>query len=593
MLDRTTKLRWRRRLRRSQRHVEDMGNQAEVKLEKHFFKRLSRLAKVRRFIASWTLLFVVLICGVFFQARNLRQYYLESKPAQGGIYVEGILGTFTNANPLYAASSVDNSIERLVFAGLFKFDKNNRLVGELAKGYTLDERSTTYTVKLKDNLFWHDGRPLTADDVVFTYTMIQNPDAKSPLASSWSGITVKAIDKSTVTFTLPSILSAFPLSMVNGIVPKHLLDRIPPSQLRSISFNTKKPIGSGPFTFDAIEVIGINPEDREQRIALLPYKDYIGGKPKIDKLIIRTLQTEKQLMQAIESKEVNAAAGLSKFPEELKDDEKITDYNIPLTSQVMVFFKNSSELFKNVTIRRALASAIDTKAIIKSSETPVLASDGPLLKNQVGYNEQLVQKTNNKLESQRLLNEAGWVVGDKGIRVKDGKQLSFTLTTKSNSIYSSIAKELKKQWSEVGVDVEIIQLNDSDLQSAVAVHNYDSLLYGIAIGPDPDVFAFWHSSQADLRSPNRLNFSEYSSAIADKSLEGGRTRSEADIRAIKYKPFIESWINDAPAIALYQPKYLYVVREPLYNFSQKSMNNGADRYNTVTDWMIRETDQPK
>src|SRR5690606_15241267 len=118
-------------------------------------------------------------------------YYLSLQPATGGIYSEGILGTFTNANPIYAASSVDNSVENLVFAGLFTFDGTNKLVGELAEDWKVDDRGLSYTVTLKDNLTWHDGKPLTADDVVFTYSMIKNPDAKSPLASSWQGIKVE------------------------------------------------------------------------------------------------------------------------------------------------------------------------------------------------------------------------------------------------------------------------------------------------------------------------------------------------------------------------------------------------------------------
>jgi peptide/nickel transport system substrate-binding protein len=593
MIDRSVKLRWRRKLKRSQKQVEDLGSQAEVNLEKHLFKRLSRLSQVRRFIAGWVMLFLLLIGGVLLQSRTLESYYLEPRPIKGGIFIEGILGSFTNANPLYAASSVDKSVERLVFSGLFKFDQQNKLIGDLAQSWKLDERGTTYTVKLKDDLRWHDGKSLTSADVVYTYSMIQNPDAKSPLASSWQGIAIKAVDKNTITFTLPSILTSFPLSMVNGIVPKHLLDGVPPSQLRSIAFNTTKPIGSGPFKFDAIEVIGVNPEDREQRIALSPYTDYVGGAPQIDKMIVRSFQTEKLLTTAFSKREINAASGLTAMPDELKQDLTVQNYNIPLTSQVMLFFKNTADIFKDVKVRQALSYGVDTSAIISGIGRPVLPSNGPLLKNQIGYDKAIQQKTNNKEMSSKLLNEAGWLVGNEGKRFKDGKPLRITITTQAKSVYSNAAFLIKKQWAELGVTVDIIQQEDSELQSTLAVHNYDALLYGIASGTDPDVFAYWHSSQADLRSPNRLNFSEYTSNVADKSLESGRTRSDDSVRAIKYKPFLTSWVNDAPAIALYQPKFLYVVREPIFNFNQQNMNNGSDRFSNVAKWMIRESDQPK
>jgi peptide/nickel transport system substrate-binding protein len=592
MFDRATRLRWRRKFRRSKKQVEGIGQQAEVGVEKHFFKRVSRLAQVRRFIASWVVLFVLLIGGVLYQTRSLGAYYLSPQPAAGGIYNEGILGSFTNANPIYAASSVDNSVVELVFAGLFTFDANNNLVGELAKSWKVDARGLNYTVTLKPDLTWHDGQPLTSADVVYTYNMIKNPDAKSPLASSWQGIKVKAKGPNQVVFSLPNILSSFPYSMVNGLLPKHLLDGVPASQLRSVTFNTKSPIGSGPFKWEAVEVIGATPEEREQRIALEPFEGYANGKPAIDKFLIRTFNSEEKLASALKARQIDGAAGLTTVPENLRGDSTLKEYNIPLTSQVNLFFKNTVAPFDEVNVRRALSYATDTKAIVDNIARPVGAVQGPLLKGQIGYSDKITQKVGNQNKAKDLLDKAGWRLGQDGLRQKKDKTLSFTLTTQENSTFDFVAQQLKKQWAEIGVNVDIIQQKDSDLQSALTVHNYDTLLYGIAIGPDPDVFAYWHSSQADLRSPNSLNFSEYSSAKADRSLEAGRTREDNRVRSVKYKPFLEAWTSDAPAVAIYQPRYLYLVREPLFNFSHRLMNNGSDRLNDVSNWMVRREQQP-
>lgn len=592
MFDRSTRLQWRRKFRRSKRQVEGIGLQAEVGVEKHFFKRVSRLAQVRRFIVSWVVLFVLLIVGVLYQARSLGAYYLSLQPATGGIYSEGILGTFSNANPIYAASSVDNSVENLVFAGLFTFDGNNKLVGELANSWTVDARGLNYTVTLRDNLTWHDGKPLTSADVVFTYDMIKNPDTKSPLASSWQGINVVAKGPNQVVFTLPNILSAFPYSMINGILPKHLLNGVPPSQLRSVTFNTQSPVGSGPFKWEAVEVIGTNPEEREQRIALVPFDGYAKGRPKIDKFIIRTFPDEAHLAEALEKREIDSAAGLTTVPEKLQDDTSIKQYNIALTSQVYVFFKTSAEPFSNQNVRKALSYGLDPKAIVENLNRPVSVASGPLLEGQVGYSSKITQNVNDQKQAAQLLDKAGWVLNDDGIREKKGRPLSFTLVTQENSTFNAVAQLLKQQWQKIGVSVEVIPQKDSDLQTSLTAHNYEALLYGTANGPDPDVFAYWHSSQADLRSPNSLNFSEYVSEKADRSLEGGRTRDEAEVRDVKYKPFLEAWRDDAPAVALYQPRYLYLVREPLFNFSHSVMNNGADRFNDVSQWQIRREQQP-
>ncbi len=593
LFDRATKLRWRRRFRRSKRQVEYFGVQAEDNLERHFFKRLSRLTRVRRFIAAWVLLFILLIGGVLFQTRILGRYYLRATPAAGGIYAEGILGTFTNVNPIYVASSVDNSVERLVFSGLFKYDQDNKLVGDLAESWAVDARGTTYTVTLKPNLVWHDGQPLTADDVVYTYTTIQTPDAKSPLFNSWSGIKVQKVDARVVTFTLPSILTAFPHSMTNGLLPKHILDGTPSAQLRSVAFNTTRPVGSGPFKWEAVEVSGTNPAEREQRIGLVPNPDYVGGEPSIEKFIIRTFQDEDKLTKAFLNREVNAVAGLTVVPEEVKKDLSIREYNVPLSSEVMAFFKNSSPVFSDVRVRRAMSYATNPPEIIAGINRPVLPVTGPLLRSQIGFDSSIKQNTSNVVEANRLLDEAGWKANVNGRRFKDGQPLQFSLTTQSNSVYDSASQLLKKQWEAVGAKVGIISLQDDELQSALTSqgHNYDVLLYGISLGADPDVFAFWHSSQANPLSGSRLNFSEYQSTIADRALEGGRTRPEDAVRASKYKPFLIAWRDDAPAVALYQPRYLYVAREPLYGFTPTLMNNGADRFNNVNNWKIRISKQ--
>jgi len=591
MIDRVTKLRWRRRIRSGKNQVEDLGSQAEQGFEEHLIKRMSRLGRVRRFIAIWVALIVLLFGGLFIQIRKLQGYYLTTQPAPGGIYSEGILGSFTNVNPIYAVGSVDSSVSRLVFAGLFTFNDKNQLVGELAKSYTVDARGTTYTVLLKDNLQWQDGRPLTAEDVVFTYSTIQNPDTKSPLASSWQGIKVAAIDKKTVSFTLPSILSAFPYSMVNGIIPKHVLGKVAPEQMRSVLFNTNSPIGSGPFKWDAIEIVGTADEDREQRIALKPNDNYVNDKPKLDSFVIRSFANEIKMRNAFKKGELNGVVGLSKIPDDLLEDNSVRVYNIPLNSQVLLFLKTTTPVLSDQKVRQAISYGLNTGAVRLAADVPVLPSDSPLLANQLGYDKTLTQKTGSPEQAAKLLDEAGWKLNDKGIRVKDGKELTLAITTQNNQTYESVAKNIKKQMALIGVNVEIVVLKDNELQSALAVHDYDSLLYGISLGPDPDVFAYWHSSQADLRSPSHLNFSEFKSTAADKALEAGRTRSDPATRAIKYRSFLDAWSKEAPAVALYQPRFLYVVREPLANFNPTRMNTGTDRYNEVNQWMIRETKQ--
>jgi ABC-type transport system substrate-binding protein len=192
VVDRKSKLRLRRTLRKRRRQVEDLGYATEDSLDKHLFRRLTKLLGIRRFLAGWISLLILLSIGVVLQAKSLSTYYQKPVPASGGTYREGIVGTFTNANPLYAQNSVDASVARLVFSGLLRYDEKGRLEPDLAESYEHDETETLYTVHLKQNVRWHDGELFNARDVVFTYNRIQNPEVKSPLLPSWRGVIIEA-----------------------------------------------------------------------------------------------------------------------------------------------------------------------------------------------------------------------------------------------------------------------------------------------------------------------------------------------------------------------------------------------------------------
>ena len=151
IINRLTRLRWRRQIRHGRKQVENISVQAEEHIEKHFFKRLARLFDVRRFVVSWILLLAIL-CGIVgLQLNALTAFYQELQPVAGGSYSEGMVGDFTNANPIFATELVDSTVSRLVFAGILKYDNNNQLVGDLAESWKVSKDGKTYTIVLKPN----------------------------------------------------------------------------------------------------------------------------------------------------------------------------------------------------------------------------------------------------------------------------------------------------------------------------------------------------------------------------------------------------------------------------------------------------------
>lgn len=585
---RLLRLRFRKRFRKSQRQVEEFGAQTEQTIEKHIFGRFSRLRPVQRFVVGWITLIILLIGAVLAQTVMLSGYFQSYHPIPGGVYTEGVMGRFTTANPLFATGPVDATVTHLMFSGLLTYDVHNKLVGDLARDYSVDSHGTLYTVHLKSGLTWQDGKPLTASDVVYTYQTIQNPDVQSPLLSSWRGITISAPNASTVTFKLPNVLASFPYNLTTGIVPQHLLASVQPSDLRSADFNTVHPTGSGAFEWQAIEVNGNDPATQEEQIALLPFDHYQGGKPKLQSFVVKAYASQKQLIRDFASHQLTAATGLNTLPPQLAANKSVIQHNLMLSAATMVFFKTSSGQLSDPQVRQALTSSTNLSAIITSLNYPTRAVKEPLLQGQLAYDPALTQAPFNLKNANSLLDQAGWHVGPNGLRSKAGKQLSFTLVSSDTPEYRMVCQLLQRQWRLAGVNLRTQFQDPTSFQSTLASHEYDAVLYGISIGVDPDVYVYWDSSQADVRAANRLNLSEYKSATADASLEAGRTRLEPQLRSIKYKPFLEAWQHDAPAIGLYQPRALYLTNGVVAGFTDHTINSVTDRFYNVQNWQIRQ-----
>lgn len=573
----------RKQLQRQQRQVEDLSQSAEKGIERNLFRRFERLRPVRRFMAGWILLCFLIIACLIVQTVHLSTYYQRVEPIPGGIYSEGIVGTVSNVNPIYATSDVDSSLSRLLFAGLFTYNTNNQLTGDLASGYKVSSDGKAYTVTLKPHETWQDGKPLTSADVAFTYQTIEDPDAQSPLLSSWQGVKVSTPTARTVVFNLPSPLAAFPNNLTTGIIPKHILNSVPVADLRSADFNTVSPVGAGPFGWHGLQVSGTDPSNAEEQVALLPFAEYVGGQPKLSEFIVHTYASQTALQQAFQSGQLTAAAGLEQPPAK----QPFTTHSLLLTAGTYVFFKTSNGVLSDTKVRQALVAASQPHVIrdnLGYMTHPVME---PLLEGQLAFNTSYEQKANDVVAAKSILAQDGWTPGAKGLVYKNGQPLTFNLVAVDTPEYRQVTKELRAEWKAVGANVNIDLESSADYTTTLTGHDYDATLYGISIGTDPDVFVYWDSSQADVRSANRLNLSEWKNPTADTALEAGRTRLDPKLRTIKYAPFLQAWQQDAPALGLYQPRYLYVTRGALYGLTTHAINNSTDRFDNVQNWEVR------
>jgi len=225
--------------------LKEAGKKAGAHFDMHVVDRFAKLRFVRRPVLAWLLLILVLTISVFVQTRQLRGFYIDQVPVSGGTLKEGMVGEISNVNPLYVANSADASISKLIFSPLVEYDMDGQISENLAQKWNVNSTGTVYTFNIRTDARWQDGQKLTADDVVFTFDMLQHPDAKSPLAHSWRGVKVTKEGENSVKFALPNPFAPFLHSLTSvGILPQHILEDIGPDQLRGHRFNLANPRAS-------------------------------------------------------------------------------------------------------------------------------------------------------------------------------------------------------------------------------------------------------------------------------------------------------------------------------------------------------------
>ncbi len=586
-----SKAKAKRVFRSRRRQVGELTDSASRNIDRHVFRQLPNFAEVGRFIGAWVLLFLLLIAGLVYQSRGLRQYYMTPQAIAGGVLSEGIVGTYTTPNPLFASTTIDLSVSKLIFNSILSYDDDGNLVNDLAASISRSENGLRYTVKLRDDVYWHDGQKFSSKDVAYTYKAIQNSDTRSPYFVSWQGIKIETPDELSVIFTLPSALNPFPHSLTNGIVPAHILESQSFDELRGSDFNSR-PVGTGPFKLNrVVRLDDFETIQKRQRVELDRNNGYHKGSPKIDAMVIYALSDEADLRDNLNRHTIDAAV-FNSYPQFIPDSSgNYVVQSVPLLAGSYLFFNTSKQPFDNVEFRRALALGTNTTKLLGGLGYPAGEVNGPLMKYQVGYDADIVQPEYNADEARKILDSLGWVVGStSSIRMKEGIPLSINLLTLENSDFSRVASTLQGLWrDDLGIRLDITTKKPLELQPAILQHNYDTLIYGISIGSDPDVYAYWHSSQA---ANDRFNLSMYKSEAVDAALEAGRTRPDIALRAAKYKPFLEAWQKDVPAIGIYQPMMFYVSTSQIHGFNPRSINTISDRFYNVHLWQIRTQDLP-
>lgn len=545
-------------------------------------RRIENVRLVMTEIMIWLAAIALLIAGLGIQYSWNSQGSKKDGAKSGGVYVEGVIGNISTLNPLLAASEPEQAVSRLLFSSLYNYDVTGALHTDLAESMTVKD-DKVYTIKLR-NAVWHDGKKLTAEDVVYTINLIKNPQVRSPLRVNWLDISARAIDDSTVEFMLPAVYAGFSHALTFPVIPKHILQSVSPSSMREADFSSN-PVGSGPFAVKRVQTS--ESTSSTDVVRMEPNTKYYGAVSTLSRLELRAYGNESLLAKAVNSGEVSAASGLSlSAADNIKSKQYSTKHWL-LNKGVYLLMNNRSQTLQDARVRQALRYATDTSSIRATVGDNVARLDTPILQSQIA--QKLPAAPDYNLDKAKaLLKEAGWTYSQGQWKGKDGRPLAVAVTTSSGrDEYKKIVDVLKQQWSKLGVDVQLREIDTSStttsfVQSVLQPRDYDALLYELELGADPDVFAYWHSSQA---SASGYNFANYSNRTVDNDLVGGRSRTNSALRAAKYIQFVNQWLNDAPAIGLYQSVGSYVLNNGASIVEPRgSLNTMNDRYADVTTW---------
>jgi peptide/nickel transport system substrate-binding protein len=554
---------------------------------KFIVRRFVNLREVRRHAVGWLVLLIALSGVTIWQSGVASQAYTAPVASEGGVYTEGVFGAIDTMNPLFATTPAERSASRLLFANLLTYDENNDLVGELAQSWEADSTGKIYTLKLKANAKWQDGIAVTADDALFTFNLIKNADTRSPLYASWRNIGVEKVDNLTIKFTLPVSYAAFTSSLVMGILPHHVLKDVHPSQMRTDGYNRAPKVANGAFQFQDLTSVDIDRMHYLVRMTANP--SFVMGQPKLTGFQLHAYKDSEDMPQAFASQEV---AGLNNIGinqvGSLGNAQNYTRIDAPLYNGVYAFLRTDAPFFGDTRVRQALQSATDQDAILKLFGNHVQELQGPLLPGQIGYREDVKQPKQNIEKAKQLLDTSGWMARPDGKREKNGEPLKIRVVTVNSGNYPAVAEEVMRQWAQIGVEFDSLVVKPEDVQQNIIIPRaYDVLIYEIAIGRDPDVFAYWHSSQANTVG---LNLSNYKSPKVDDELDSARTRLDTTLREAKYRLFVQQWVNEVPAIALYRPALTYVQNKNVVTFTSRPLVDATDRYFNVRVWAA-ENDQ--
>lgn len=527
---------------------------------------------------------ILLLISLIALGSNFYQKHLKTSPSFGGEYTEGLVGSPQYINPLHAPlNTVDAGLARLIYSSLLTRDSQGKLTNDLTQNFEVGDNGKIYTIKITDKARWHNGEKLTADDVVFTFNTIKDPQYKSPLRIGFQGVDITKVDDYTVRFNLSSSYASFKELLTFGIMPQAAWQNISPFGVALAELNLK-PIGSGPYQFYSLT------KDKSGNIksyTLINHDDYYARAPYLEKVTFRFFVNPEEALGALNDGRLDGLANISWLDKKsVTVANSFNFYPLVMPEYTAVFFNlgQADDKISKPVFRQALTLATNQEEINKE----VFNNEAININSPLFLFDQAKPAINNYNpgEAVKLLEGLGWAKGAEGKLSKGGQPLSLTITTADTPELAAIGEAIKKQWEAIGIKTTLEKLDKQSLSaSVISPRSFSVLLYNVGVGADPDFYPLWHSAQAVSTG---FNLSGYKNAAVDKLINQARQEMDDAKKQNLYQQIAQVINQDRPAIFLFSQPYLYPQSKKVKGFTAKNVAGPEDRFLDATNWHLKE-----
>jgi peptide/nickel transport system substrate-binding protein len=513
------------------------------------------------------------------------------QPAEGGIYTEGLVGSFMRLNPILDYyNQADKDIDRLIYSGMLRIDDRGIPQADLATSWGISRDGTIYNFSLNPNAVWHDGEPVTSDDIIFTIQMMSADSSPFPadVRDFWNQIEITRLDDKTIQFKLPEPFAPFLDYLTFGVLPSHLLGDLNMAELVDNPYNLS-PIGSGPYRFDHL----ITNAGQITGVVLSAFKDYYLQGAYIDQIAFRYYPDDQAVYSAYQSGDIAGIGNVSLdiLPGVLSE-KGLNIYTTRLPVMTLIYLNLDDPqvaFFQDVNVRKALIQGLNRQGMINSiRQGQAILANGPIFPDTWAYYDGIEKYSYNPNQSIELLRQAGYTIPASGGNIRaseDGTPLTFELLYPEDDEHAQLANTIQQDWLKLGVKVTLTPLPYEQLVSErLDTRNYQAALVDLNLShsPDPDPYPFWHQTQIS----SGQNYSKWDDRQASEYLEQARITTDMADRVRLYNNFQVRWNQELPALPLFYPVYTYAVSSDVNGVSIGPIFDPADRFNHVTNWYL-------